>query len=69
MVCGILYAWRRGPLTSCIDIIKKFETGNSINYGNINAYRNKFKKFLTAVALSMKPATLGMVLMKLMVDI
>lgn len=29
-----------------------------MNYGNINAYRYKFKKFLTAVALGLKTTTI-----------
>lgn len=29
-----------------------------MNYGNINAYRYKFEKFLTAVALGLKTTTI-----------
>ena len=50
-------------------MVKKLEVGNPMNYRNVNACRYKFKNFLTAVALGMKPATICDVLMKLMEDI
>ncbi len=53
----ILYFYRDG-ISNCIDMVKKLELENPMNYGNVNAYRYKFKKFLTAVALGMKPATI-----------
>lgn len=53
----ILYFYRDG-INNCIDMVKKLELENPMNYGNVNAYRYKFKKFLTAVALGMKPATI-----------
>lgn len=53
----ILYFYRDG-ISSCIDLVEKLELGNPMNYGNVNAYRYKFKKFLTAIALGMKPATI-----------
>jgi len=53
----ILYFYRDG-ISNCIDMVKKLEVENLMNYGNVNAYRYKFKKFLTAVALGMKPATI-----------
>ena len=53
----ILYFYRDG-ISNCIDMVKKLEVENPMNYGNVNAYRYKFKKFLTAVALGMKPATI-----------
>lgn len=53
----ILYFYRDG-ISNCIDMINKLEVDNPMNYGNVNAYRYKFKKFLTAVALGMKPATI-----------
>ena len=53
----ILYFYR-DEISSCIDMVKKLELENPMNYGNVNAYRYKFKKFLTAVALGMKPATI-----------
>ncbi len=37
---------------------KKSEFKNPVNYGNINAYRYKFEKFLTAVALGLKTTTI-----------
>lgn len=52
----ILYFYRDG-ISNCIDMVKKLEDENPMNYENKNAYRYKFKKFLTAVALGMKPAT------------
>ena len=39
-------------------MVKKLELENPMNYGNVNACRYKFKNFLTAVALGMKPATI-----------
>ena len=53
----ILYFYRDG-ISNCIDMVKKLEVENPMNYGNVNAYKYKFKKFLTAVALGMKPATI-----------
>lgn len=53
----ILYFYRDG-ISNCIDMVKKLELENPMNYGNVNAYRYKFKKFLIAVALGMKPATI-----------
>lgn len=38
-------------------MVEKLEQENPMNYGNVNAYRYKFKKFLTAVSLGMKTAT------------
>lgn len=52
----ILYFYRDG-VSNCIDMVEKLELENPMNYGNINAYRYKFKKFLAAIALGMKPAT------------
>lgn len=52
----ILYFYR-DKISNCEEMINKLETENPMNYGNVNAYRYKFKKFLTAVALGMKPAT------------
>ncbi len=52
----LLYYYRDG-LIECKDMVKRLEEENPLNYGNINAYSYKFKKFLTSVALGMKPAT------------
>lgn len=52
----LLYFYRDG-ISNCDEMVEKLEHENPMNYGNINAYRYKFKKFLTAVALGMKPAT------------
>lgn len=53
---SLIYYYRDG-INSCIDMIKKLEETNLMKYGNVNAYSYKFKKFLTAVALGMRPAT------------
>lgn len=53
----ILYFYR-DSISNCVDMVKQLELENPMNYGNVNAYRYKFKKFLTAVALGMKPATI-----------
>jgi len=52
----LLYFYKDG-ISNCNEMVEKLEQENPLNYGNINAYRYKFKKFLTAVALGMKPAT------------
>lgn len=52
----LLYFYRDG-ISICNEMVEKLEHENPMNYGNLNAYRYKFKKFLTAVALGMKPAT------------
>ena len=52
----ILYFYRDG-ITNCVDMVDKLELENPMGYGNVNAYRYKFKKFLTAIALGMRPAT------------
>lgn len=52
----LLYFYKDG-ISNCNDMVEKLEQENPMNYGNVNAYRYKFKKFLTAVALGMKPAT------------
>ena len=52
----LLYFYKDG-ISNCDDMVAKLERENPMNYGNVNAYKYKFKKFLTAVALGMKPAT------------
>ena len=52
----LLYFYKDG-ISNCNEMVEKLELENPMNYGNVNAYRYKFKKFLTAVALGMKPAT------------
>lgn len=52
----LLYFYRDG-ISNCDEMVEKLEHENPMNYGNVNAYKYKFKKFLTAVALGMKPAT------------
>ena len=52
----LLYFYKDG-ISNCNEMVEKLEQENPMNYGNVNAYRYKFKKFLTAVALGMKPTT------------
>ena len=52
----LLYFYKDG-ISNCNEMVEKLEQENPMNYGNVNAYKYKFKKFLTAVALGMKPAT------------
>lgn len=52
----LLYYYHDG-IADCLDLVNKLKAENPMNYGNINAYEYKFKKFLTAIALGMKPAT------------
>ena len=52
----LLYFYIDG-ISNCNEMVEKLEQENPLNYGNVNVYRNKFKKFLTAVVLGMKPAT------------
>lgn len=52
----LLYFYKDG-ISNCNNMVEKLEQENPMNYGNVNAYRYKFKKFLTSVALGMKPAT------------
>ena len=52
----LLYFYKDG-ISNCNEMVEKLEQENPLNYGNVNAYKYKFKKFLTAVALGMKPAT------------
>lgn len=52
----LLYFYKDG-ISNCNEMVEKLEQENPMNYGNVNAYKYKFKKFLTSVALGMKPAT------------
>ena len=52
----LLYFYKDG-ISNCKEMVEKLEKENPMNYGNVNAYRYKLKKFLTAIALGMKPAT------------
>lgn len=52
----LLYFYRDN-IVDCKEMVAKLEYENPMQYGNVNAYSYKFKKFLTAVALGMKPAT------------
>lgn len=51
----ILYFYKDG-ICNCDEMVEKLELENPMNYGNVNAYKYKFKKFLTAVALGIVPA-------------
>ena len=52
----LLYFYKDG-ISNCDEMVDKLERENPMKYGNVNAYKYKFKKFLTAVALGMMPAT------------
>ncbi len=52
----LLYFYKEG-ISNCSDMIKKLQEENPMKYGNVHAYSYKFKKFLTSVALGMRPAT------------
>ena len=52
----LLYFYKDG-ISSYDEMVENLNGKNPMNYGNVNAYKYKFKKFLTAVALGMKPAT------------
>lgn len=57
IIAETLLYFYRDDIQNCVDIVEKLEHENPMSYGNVNAYRYKFKKFLTAVALGMQPAT------------
>lgn len=57
IISHTLLYYYKDNIINCKDMIKRLEEENPMNYGNINAYRFKYKKFLTSVALGMKPAT------------
>lgn len=52
----LLYFYRDG-ICNCDELVEKLEQNDPMKFGNKNAYAYKFKKFLTSVALGMKPAT------------
>ena len=52
----LLYFYRDG-IIECKQMVQKLEIENPFDYGNSNAYSYKFKKFLAAVALGMRPGT------------
>lgn len=52
----LLYFYREG-INNCADMVAKLEQENPMNYGNVHAYSYKFKKFLTSIALGMRPGT------------
>jgi ribosomal protein L21E len=57
IIAETLLYFYRDSIYNCDNMVEKLEKENPMNYGNVNAYRYKFKKFLTAIALGMKPAT------------
>ncbi len=57
IIAETLLYFYRDRISNCEEILQKLESENPMNYGNVNAYRYKFKKFLSAVALGMKSAT------------
>ena len=52
----LLYFYRDG-ISNCSDMVQRLKEDNPLRYGNIGSYEYKFKKFLSAIALGMKPAT------------
>lgn len=52
----MLIYYYKDDITKCEDLIKIIEEENPLNFGNKYAYRYKFKKFLAATALGMKPS-------------
>ncbi len=52
---SLLYYYRYG-ISSSRDILDKLIEENPLNYNNLNAYRYKLCKFLTAIALGMMPS-------------
>ncbi len=54
---ALLHFYRDG-ISKCVELVEKMEDENPFAYGNIHAYRYKFKKFLTSVALGMRPASI-----------
>lgn len=53
----LLYFYRDG-ICNCDELVKMLEQRDPMRFGNTYAYAYKFKKFLTSIALGMKPATL-----------
>ena len=53
----LLYFYRDG-VCNCDELVKMLEQRDPMRFGNTYAYAYKFKKFLTSIALGMKPATL-----------
>lgn len=54
--CAILYHYRDG-ISGCKEIVDKLEEENPLHFPRRGYYEYKFKKFLTAAALGMMPAT------------
>ena len=52
----LLYFYQDG-INDCREMVERLERENPMKYGNVNAYSYKFKKFLTSIALGMRPAT------------
>ncbi len=52
----LLYYYRDG-ITNCFDLVEELKRQDPMQYHNDYAYAYKFKKFLTAIALGMRPAT------------
>jgi len=52
----LLYYYRDGVI-NCRDMVKKLEETNPMGYINMYTYKYKYRKFLTAIALGMRPAT------------
>lgn len=52
----LLYYYRDN-ISSCEDIVEKLQEEDPLGFKHEYAYRYKFKKFLTSIALGMKPGT------------
>lgn len=52
---ALLYYYRDG-ISNCREIVEKLCENNTLKFRNCKAYELKFKRFLTAIALGMKPA-------------
>ena len=51
IIAETLLYFYKGRISNCDERVKKLERENPMNYGNVNAYKYKFKKFLTACSI------------------
>ncbi|PTJ49748.1 HpaII family restriction endonuclease, partial [Staphylococcus simulans] len=58
IIAEMLLYFYRDNIRKSEDLISEIVKENPLKYGNKYAYEYKFKKFLTAIALGMRPATL-----------
>jgi type II restriction enzyme len=57
IIAQTLLYYYRDNITKCSEIVNKLKDDNPMGYVNKNAYTYKFKKFLTSIALGMKPGS------------